>query len=173
MYDEWMIAVDIQHWDGMYDEWIIAVDIQHYDGMYDEWMIAVDIQHWDSMYDEWMMAVDIQHWDGMYDEGMIAVDIQHWDGIHNLDTLILSKVHAANMGPIWGRKDPGGSLLAPWTLLSGYFKEKDLYIIQSKHHGFQTRDSKQQCMSSCGVDLYQEYLSTQYRILIPVSEVLM
>ena len=23
------------------------------------------------------------------------------------------------MGPIWGRQDPGGPLLAPWTLLSG------------------------------------------------------
>ena len=31
-----------------------------------------------------------------------------------------SKVHGANMGPIWGRQDPGGPMLAPWTLLSGY-----------------------------------------------------
>ena len=30
-----------------------------------------------------------------------------------------SKVHGANMGPIWGRQDPGGPMLAPWTLLSG------------------------------------------------------
>ena len=30
-----------------------------------------------------------------------------------------SKVHGANMGPIWGRQDPGGPILAPWTLLSG------------------------------------------------------
>ena len=31
-----------------------------------------------------------------------------------------SKVHGANMGPIWGRQDPGGPhVLAPWTLLSG------------------------------------------------------
>ena len=28
-----------------------------------------------------------------------------------------SKVHGANMGPIWGRQDPGGPMLAPWTLL--------------------------------------------------------
>ena len=27
--------------------------------------------------------------------------------------------HGANMGPIWGRQDPGGPMLAPWTLLSG------------------------------------------------------
>ena len=24
-----------------------------------------------------------------------------------------SKVHGANMGPIWGRQDPGGPMLAP------------------------------------------------------------
>ena len=30
-----------------------------------------------------------------------------------------SKVHGADMGPIWGRQDPGGPMVAPWTLLSG------------------------------------------------------
>ena len=30
-----------------------------------------------------------------------------------------SKVHGANMGPIWGRQDPGGRHVGPWTLLSG------------------------------------------------------
>ena len=30
-----------------------------------------------------------------------------------------SKVHGANMGPIWGRQDPVGPMLAPWTLLTG------------------------------------------------------
>ena len=30
-----------------------------------------------------------------------------------------NKVHGANIGPIWGRQDPGGPMLAPWTLLSG------------------------------------------------------
>ena len=30
-----------------------------------------------------------------------------------------SNVHGANMGPIWGRQDPGGPMLAPWNLLSG------------------------------------------------------
>ena len=29
-----------------------------------------------------------------------------------------SKVHGANMVPIWGRQDPDGPMLAPWTLLS-------------------------------------------------------
>ena len=32
-----------------------------------------------------------------------------------------SKVHGTIMGPIWGRQDPGGPMLAPWTLLSGVF----------------------------------------------------
>ena len=30
-----------------------------------------------------------------------------------------SKVHGANMAPIWGRQDPGGPHVGPWTLLSG------------------------------------------------------
>ena len=29
------------------------------------------------------------------------------------------KVHGANMAPNWGRQDPGGPMLATWTLLSG------------------------------------------------------
>ena len=33
-----------------------------------------------------------------------------------------SKVHGANMGPIWGRQDPGGPHVAPWTLLSGMLR---------------------------------------------------
>ena len=38
-----------------------------------------------------------------------------------------NKVHGANMGPIWGRQDPGGPMLAPWTLLSGMaFHRKDV-----------------------------------------------
>ena len=35
-----------------------------------------------------------------------------------------SKVHGANMGPIWGRQDPGGPMLAPWILLSGFIRSK-------------------------------------------------
>ena len=31
-----------------------------------------------------------------------------------------SKVHGANMGRAWGRQDPGGPRVDPWTLLSGY-----------------------------------------------------
>ena len=30
-----------------------------------------------------------------------------------------SKYHVADMGPIWGRQDPGGPRVGPWTLLSG------------------------------------------------------
>ena len=36
----------------------------------------------------------------------------------NYEVLPDSKVHGANMGPIWCRQDPG-PMLAPWTLLSG------------------------------------------------------
>ena len=30
-----------------------------------------------------------------------------------------SKVHGVNMGPTWGRQDPGGPMLVTLTLLSG------------------------------------------------------
>ena len=30
-----------------------------------------------------------------------------------------SKVHGANMGPIWGQQDPGGPHVGPWLVLSG------------------------------------------------------
>ena len=33
-----------------------------------------------------------------------------------------SKVHEAYMGPTWGWQDPGGPMLATWTLLSGLFR---------------------------------------------------
>ena len=47
-----------------------------------------------------------------------------------------SKVHGANMGSIWGRQNPGGPMLAPWTLLSGMlWCVNDLYSnpIKSPH----------------------------------------
>ena len=34
-----------------------------------------------------------------------------------------SKVHGANMGPTWVLSAPDGSMLAPWTLLSGLCKQ--------------------------------------------------
>ena len=42
------------------------------------------------------------------------------DGFKQIVRYPDSKVHGANIGPTWGRQDPGGSMLAPWTLLSGY-----------------------------------------------------
>ena len=55
-----------------------------------------------------------------------------------------SKVHGANMGPIWGRQNPGGPhvgpLMAHWTLLSGmsihlhnhHFKISNKLMINTK-----------------------------------------
>ena len=39
------------------------------------------------------------------------------------------------MGPIWGRQDPGGLMLAPWTLLSGSEQHTthDLYLTRKSH----------------------------------------
>ena len=46
------------------------------------------------------------------------------------------KVHGANMGPIWGRQDPGGPLVGPinfaiWDVLHLYedSKSPDWYLI--------------------------------------------
>ena len=36
-------------------------------------------------------------------------------------TMADRKIHGANMGPNWGRQDPGGPHVAPWTLLSGNY----------------------------------------------------
>ena len=40
------------------------------------------------------------------------------------------KVRGANMGPIWGRQDPGGPLVGPWTLLSG------LIVLDARSHTY-------------------------------------
>ena len=37
------------------------------------------------------------------------------------DAIPHGKVHGADMGPTWCRQDPGGPMLATWTLLSGVF----------------------------------------------------
>ena len=44
-----------------------------------------------------------------------------------------SKVHGANMGPIWGRQDPGGSHVGPinfafWVALQLHFNFSDVCI---------------------------------------------
>ena len=41
-----------------------------------------------------------------------------------------SKVHGANMGPIWGRQEPGGPYVGPmnfaiWGWISEYIQPKD------------------------------------------------
>ena len=46
--------------------------------------------------------------------------IMRW-GANNKQGVPDNKVHGANMGPIRGQQDPGGPMLAPWTLLSGVF----------------------------------------------------
>ena len=38
-----------------------------------------------------------------------------------------SKVHGANMGPIWGLQ---GTMLAPWTLLSGVLLSQTVQELQ-------------------------------------------
>ena len=58
-------------------------------------------------------------WDGSISKYVSGIPIA------NVSALILdngcpdNKFHGTNMGPIWGRQDPGGPMLAPCTLLSG------------------------------------------------------
>ena len=40
-----------------------------------------------------------------------------------------SKIHGANTGTPWGRQDPGGPMLVPWTLLPGIVSENTLFQI--------------------------------------------
>ena len=43
-----------------------------------------------------------------------------------------SKVHGANMGPIWGRLDPGGPHVGPMNLLFGVLSTDDQYSCKLK-----------------------------------------
>ena len=49
-----------------------------------------------------------------------------WDQLVKI-TFPDSKVHGANMGPIWGRQGPGGPMLTPWNLLSGLIKSHAIW----------------------------------------------
>ena len=40
----------------------------------------------------------------------------HLSKVQDGDCITDSKVHGANMGPIWGRQDPGGSHVDPMNL---------------------------------------------------------
>ena len=48
--------------------------------------------------------------------------------MHMCYTLPDSKVHGANMGPIWGHRTQVGPMLAPWTLLSGLCSLRSMSI---------------------------------------------
>ena len=59
---------------------------------------------------------------------------------HSADQIYIpdSKVHEANMGPIWGRQDPGGSHVgsmnfAIWGCIRPPIS-KQIYYIHSKQH---------------------------------------
>ena len=47
-----------------------------------------------------------------------------------------SKVHVANMGPIWGRQDPGGPHVGPMNLLSGELKQERFTQLYTIHNFF-------------------------------------
>ena len=52
------------------------------------------------------------------------MDPCHYDGLqrpffHNLHYVPDSKVHGANMGPTWGRQDPGRPHVGPMNLALG------------------------------------------------------
>ena len=57
-----------------------------------------------------------------------------------------SKVHGANMEPIWGRQDPGGPMLAPWTLLSGVPVYVDDRYKQASNRRWKVSNEKYCCL---------------------------
>ena len=52
----------------------------------------------------------------------------HLSGTNALD----SKVHVANMGPIWGQQDPGGTHFGPMNLISAEFSRSQFLLSQNK-----------------------------------------
>ena len=56
--------------------------------------------------------------------GRALMNISYWPILHRPFPIPDSKVHGANMGPIWGRQDPSGPMLAPLTLLSGMLRNE-------------------------------------------------
>ena len=61
----------------------------------------------------WVFSADINS-DDFINTPMTSMRLQHYliscrEAIMNPD----SKVHGANMGPIWGRQDPGGPHVGP------------------------------------------------------------
>ena len=60
-----------------------------------------------------------------------------------MNTVPDSKVHWANMGPIWGRQDPGGPHVGPtpWSLLSGvwFILQGTRMLLEKKQKTFSDR----------------------------------
>ena len=74
---------------------------------------------------EWLLLNGKKHHQGMY-----PVSTPH----HQRDGSPDSKVHGPNMGPIWGRQDPGGPHVGPMNLVSVLFLSNDF----AKHVKFHT-----------------------------------
>ena len=64
-----------------------------------------------------------------------------------------SKVQRADMWPIWGRQDPGGPHVAPWTLLSGYIYCHRTRINEC-HRSLFVYDNKFPLKTKCRLYLY-------------------
>ena len=44
-------------------------------------------------------------------------ELSLWKENNNTQTIPISKLHGANMGPIWGRQDPGGPHVGPMNFV--------------------------------------------------------
>ena len=74
---------------------------------------------------------------------MVNICVVNVAGLYK-NTVPESKMHGANMGPIWGRQDPGGPHVGPlnfaiWgialrTLFVGICRHLIMIIIQSQSH---------------------------------------
>ena len=66
-----------------------------------------------------------------------TVSFHSANGKHLASRCLDSKVHGTNMGPIWGRQDPGGPHVVPMNLLSGgAVQGTGTYLSQSQYYTF-------------------------------------
>ena len=83
------------------------------------------------------------HWDILYDDVLSIINpVYKWQFIAYFSqfthTILNGKIHGANMGPIWGRQDPGGLHVGPmnfaiWDALFNF----GLVIVKKSRDQFQ------------------------------------
>ena len=96
--------------------------------------------------------------------------------VHSVDTIPDRKVHGANMGPIWGRQDPGGAHVGPmnfaiWVFMlrhTASFENRQLtwhmYGSQIRLEGQGHNSIKKRCLISIGNPIVEKRWSSYHLI---------